>query len=512
MVRVSSSSNTTTAISKRTGLSREEIETMRREAYQETKGIKSGSIKAGGIGKISANTAGGIGLSVAGFGLKVKPDGSGGEVSFPGGLKVSFKKEGCFTVETRTIFGQYAGSNITKDPSCNSNDDDSSSDEPKPPHCIGSDGKAGSGNPNHQLPACANDGKVHTFYYLHSSITSRKYEYHNGGWGSYRTLSYKHYLFSNIKGMYDYSEDELTITEYIDGNLNTRDHNNVPTFVANRFRGTYEQFLEVIGEPVDTKTTRTVIPTWNPYPYTYTDEYKSWVVAGINEAGYDCNPTGDEGCGSDSNGSNNTENEGKNNPPRSGKTPGKPSKNKKGDNNGDDDMSKCCEETKELLLLILDHVGYNLSPIEVPSSLIDDDNSEPTIIPNIPSFLIWWFGRWDDATGVFPQVINIEDSDPLEAGNQSGEPVILNNQAEAFSELYAETMMVLQQQQVLLEVCFKALLTWGLNREQGMRLEYQNDAIIDYLCFGVKEKNKQIKQLFNPVTDSEEWSEVLSEK
>ncbi|KMW70970.1 hypothetical protein WN50_31240 [Limnoraphis robusta CS-951] len=136
------------------------------------KGIKGGGINVG-IGSISVDRDKNLGISVgipgiADAGVKINDEG-GGEVSLPGGIKIVFKKEGCFTVETRTIFGQYAGSNITKDPSCNSNDDDDSgggSDEPKPPHCIGSDGKRGTGPPKNLLPECADDGKVHTFLWI----------------------------------------------------------------------------------------------------------------------------------------------------------------------------------------------------------------------------------------------------------------------------------------------------------------------------------------------------------
>ncbi len=573
------SDSTTTGISKRTGLSRDEIQRMRREALRDAREgpsverrlgyttrppvaqpkkeldpfnlakdpprtspsspivkklpvsveVDAGGIKGVGlslgVGQVSAGREG-IGASIGGVGFKIDESG-GGEITTPG-VRIVFKREGCFTVETRLILGSYAGSNIQKDPSCSSDDDDDDSDEPKPPHCLNSDGTGGSGEPKNLYPSCIDDGSIRNYWILINHEFKRVWEdwdWENGGkynrenyalskLGDFATNSngstytQQYSIYSKVKGNFQQSWNAWT--------------GEVVTGVATSPKYTYpagSPFIVGTGEAVRAWLRDNNIPrtdevvnysaNWQIPGQTFEDKTtnKYWAVVGTDDP--NCkNPTGDEGCGNN-NDSDSDPNKGKNNPPYWGKPPSKIDRDR--DRDEEDEEMKCCEETKELLLLVLDHVGYNLSPIEVPSSLTDDENVTDVIIPNIPSFLIWWFGRWDEVTGQFPQTIKIEDANPLESGNQP-ETIILNNQAESFAELYAEVMTVLQQQQVLLEVCFKGLLTGGLNRESGIRSEKMLDAIIDYLGFGIKEKNLKVKQLFNAMEDSEDWAKVLEEK
>lgn len=230
-----------------------------------------------------------------------------------------------------------------------------------------------------------------------------------------------------------------------------------------------------------------------------------WAVAVSPGSG--CNPTGNEGCEGSSigNGSGNDNST----PPRFPKPKGGSKPPGKGSNGDDEDMS-CCADNREILKLILDAVGYHLSPIEVPKSLIDDDGEgkESVVIPNISSFVIWWFGRWDEVMGKYPQQIEIEDTDPLKEGKQK-ETVILSNQAEALTELYSQLVTLLMQQQIQINMLNRTMLTTGLNRESGIRNEEMLDAIIDYLGFNIKEQATKVNQLFTP--NKSNWDEILDE-
>ena len=218
-------SYTSSAIEKRTGLTRREIEQMRREAREETQenpfkreddvfGIdrqldqpekpKLGidlrknipepiervtkldtpiSVEWGteGVEKASLNIPLGIGgvsiaygpedgiqgsVSALGFGVEKKE--GGGKVELPGGISIDFVEKGCYVVEVYRIFGQYTHSNIQKKPNCDDDDGDDNGgggDTPKPPHCVNSDGSRGKGDARNLLPECTNDGQRHTYIY-----------------------------------------------------------------------------------------------------------------------------------------------------------------------------------------------------------------------------------------------------------------------------------------------------------------------------------------------------------
>ncbi|MEL7038919.1 MAG: hypothetical protein AAFO04_25420 [Cyanobacteria bacterium J06592_8] len=570
-------SYSTTGIIKRTGLTRREVEQLRREAKEEAsdplisrerdgqtikgqdylerknktagidlskettqkrrgvgvvdlpfsaevdeQGFKSVEGKLpGGAGRVSWDREGEKGVSAGGFGVGVKPDG-GGSVEFPGGISIDYVVRGCFVVEVYKLFGVITHSNIQKKPGCEEGGEDDGGDEEKekPPHCIGSGGKKmGGGKPEHQLPECADDGKSHRFVYYFSYINEASFEYKRKVPDNSPKSGYFHAIMSEPKCEptpldafggrvlpYGFRLDEYAFDESISGEVLRESKRNFTSRMTGFFTGTFAEFKEHLGPPKDETVT-----TENQNTGDVTvRRSRQWNTAIICEDGYDCNPTGNEGCDSSSSGDGNGNNRKGDEPnQRTPKNPGKPG-NSKNDSGEDDKMSKCCEDTKELLMMVLDSVGYNLSPIEVPGSLVDDEGEGqvPYVLPNLASFVIWWFGRWDEVTGQFPQKIEVEDIDPLKGGNQS-ETFILANQAEAFTEIYSQVITVLIQQQIQLDMMHRTMLTAGLNRESGVRIEEMVDAVIDYLGFDVKDVNTKIPQLFT--VNKNNWDEILDE-
>ena len=184
-VGVSSGSNdwtryayTSSALEKRTGLTRREIEQMRREAREESeknplkrednifgldreieepgrpKGIDLRknpgspvervtkldtpiSVEWGtkGVEKVQINTPfgsvayrpdDGVQGSVSALGFGVEKKEGGGKIELPGGISISFVEKGCYVVEVDRMFGQYTHSDIQKKPGCDDDDDNDS--------------------------------------------------------------------------------------------------------------------------------------------------------------------------------------------------------------------------------------------------------------------------------------------------------------------------------------------------------------------------------------------------
>ncbi|MDY7022247.1 MAG: hypothetical protein SWJ54_12960, partial [Cyanobacteriota bacterium] len=481
-------------------------------------GFKGVSASLPGGGGVSWDREGEKGVEFGGFGVGVKP-GGGGSIEFPGGISIDYVVRGCFVVEVYKLFGAITHSNIQKKPGCEEGgEEDEGGGEEKPPHCIESGGKAGRGSPNHQLPLCADDGKIHQFIFYGNIINESNYIYDQPRDNNTASF-YSHDLvqdpqcepmpldaFDGAVLPYGFTLNDYVVKERVNGEVYDESERIFTTQMTGRFTGTFSEFKNHIGEPTD----ETTESRNDFYRYTIARRRRQWITAIICEDGYDCNPTGNEGCDSSSSGDGNGNNRKGDEPnQRTPKKPGKPG-NSKGDSGEDEEMNKCCEDTKELLKLVLDAVGYNLAPIEVPGSLVDDEGEGqvPYVLPNLAAFVIWWFGRWDEVTGQFPQKIEVEDIDPLKGGNQS-ETFVLANQAEAFTEIYSQIITVLIQQQIQLDMMHRTMLTAGLNRESGVRIEEMVDAVIEYLGFDVKDVNTKIPQLFT--VDKNNWDEILDE-
>ena len=163
-VGVSSSSTnySTSAIARRTGLTRDEIRELKEEGkrdidergnYGDRGGFsfdKGGFSFSGGI-----NENGDRGGSIEAFGFGVEWGEGGGSVSFPGGIDISMSEQGCYVVQVHSIFGQEAFTNIQKKPECEDDEDNGNSNDSLPPQ------------PGDKIyPKCLNPNAVVRFYGL----------------------------------------------------------------------------------------------------------------------------------------------------------------------------------------------------------------------------------------------------------------------------------------------------------------------------------------------------------
>ncbi len=454
------------------------------EANEE--GVQKASISLpGGFGASYGND--GIGVSGLGFGVEFGEDKS--SVELPGGIKITFVNKGCFVITVHHIFNQYAFSNIERKPGCDDDDDSGGSDEPKPPHCVGSDGVRGTGKPRHLLPECANDGKIHTFFHPNANfITTIKSTSDNGD-------IFEEYYENTITplGCKPVIKEDGSLTAGVPGRFvrkHWRKFNGdytygpieidriVEDFLG--FSGTYKELLESIGEPVDSsETTRS---DW--FQTTTVTTRKQWNHMIICEPGYDCNPTGNEGCDRSGEGSGNNN---RSNPPKFPKpSGGLKSRNKSTE---DDEMSCCSRLEKKL--------GLDAFPGELPVSVLQKEDGEVVKIESLSQMLLWLIDSLDERLGKFPIPITIEDTDPLKEGNQKKEFEIPNI-AEMLTEQYGMIFQSTVQSQIQLNIQTNLLIENGLLKQSLTRTENILNEIIEYFGWEIKQSTVKVDIPFTP--------------
>ncbi|WP_413160086.1 hypothetical protein ACL6C3_16845 [Capilliphycus salinus ALCB114379] len=516
---------TASAISKRTGLTRREIEQMRREARQEVSDSidinervtykpdnrKRGIGEGRGVGQLGRKTSPfslsfgkdgvGFGIGGGGFGVTKNP-GGGGSVSFPGGMKMEVVNKGCYVVKLFYIFGQYSYSDIDRKPGCDDDGggNDGNSNENDPPHC------GGKGSPAGLIPECLRGtGKVVNFFYF----ISRQYDAEGDDKNGKKHKSEQKSIFESVE--MDLPNKSLTYTrrrrdyriaaDKVNSDADetesvTRTFSQIGS--SNRYRGTLEDFEagmqrtsvywnQTIAQSVPGSISRNdggyIGNTWiDPRKF----ESSAWVIAVTDDPlGASCNPKGDEGCSKGSRG------KGKPPPPndpKGRKPPGGRKPPFKGEDKGDD--MNCCKK-------LMANLGLDKFPGEVPPSLLDTEDKPPRKIETLVDLLLYLMESLDERLGKYPIDVEIEDVDPLKKGKQS-EVLTFPNIAEMLAESYGLQMKTALDSQVNQTMITNLLIENGLQKAALTRIENVLDEFIEYFGWDVKESTTEIDIPYTP--------------
>lgn len=104
----------------------------------------------------------------------------------------------------------------------------------------------------------------------------------------------------------------------------------------------------------------------------------------------------------------------------------------------------CCpsqkdnQEILDLLKRISRRLGTGDYPVKTPRWLVSNQGNATETHESLTQFNVWFMRQIDALIGEFPIRVQIEDSDPTEAGNQT-KTVSLPNLAEAVAEIYGLT-------------------------------------------------------------------------
>lgn len=103
----------------------------------------------------------------------------------------------------------------------------------------------------------------------------------------------------------------------------------------------------------------------------------------------------------------------------------------------------CCkpsanDDNNELLRLIARRLGAYSYPVNTPRWLVTNQGESTVAHQSLTDFLLWTVQQIDALAGEFPIKVEIEDSDPTQAGNQT-KSVSLPNIAETLAEIYGLT-------------------------------------------------------------------------
>jgi hypothetical protein len=266
-------------------------------------------------------------------------------------------KQGCYIVQRHSIFGQETFTNIKKKPECDDNNDDDENSSPKPPNCIGSDGKPGTGEPRNLLPECTNDGEAHLYYILVNSYEEQEIVYPNYPDRSiFRSREnrnkflnetiFESKLIDNQTGTPEQVVAEIYTMLYVETITTT--YSGLLEYLSNRIvNGQFGRIADKVpGSKSNESTTERYVSGIGFT--TVIAAQKSWAYAVVISPGSGCNPTGNEGCGDNSSNTGGTSDDDKPHP-----TGLQPRKNndtlKRGDQRDFELMDRCCANTKKSL-------------------------------------------------------------------------------------------------------------------------------------------------------------------
>ncbi len=283
------SNYSTSGISRRTGLSRHEIEELKRAGredieerggFGDTEGISfSAGIGSFGVGRNARGEAG-VSVEALGFGIEYDESG-GGSISFPGGISVSTSVQGCYLVQVHEIFGQTAFTNIKKRPRCGGDDD---TGKPK-----------GNGPATNEYPECLDDSRSHVFYWTISSRNSGEEELTDGSTfqDGIKVLKYDNSTILTIKNINENTWDRKSTLSATGMESVT----NTDTANGFYYYGTLGSLKAHHKDdwnlPRDDESEQVF---WNKTTRTRS---KMWAVVGSPDG--DCNPSGDKGSDNNNN-------------------------------------------------------------------------------------------------------------------------------------------------------------------------------------------------------------------
>ena len=143
---------------------------------------------------------------------------------------------------------------------------------------------------------------------------------------------------------------------------------------------------------------------------------------------------------------------------------------------------------------IAKRLGIKDFPITVPESLITKKNDKGEVmgtktkeIETLTGFVAWFFERFDEIMGQFEIPIEIKDTDPATAGDQSKTMKFPN-----IAETLAEMMMILMQVSIDSElhtnIITRILVEAGQDKKQNFITYKSVESLVDFLGYKIKNK------------------------
>lgn len=169
---------------------------------------------------------------------------------------------------------------------------------------------------------------------------------------------------------------------------------------------------------------------------------------------------------------------------------------------------------------IQDTLGIDEFPVTLPRSLLNrfpNENGEvpdPTenavTVRNYWELIDWLITALDEVFGVWPQEIQIEDTDPLTTGNQTVK-IPLFNIAETLSGIAAAAIHNQSQVETLKNITVRTLIEAGLARKEAIEGKAFAEANATYLNYKGKETSIKVPYTFKipDPDDTEEMTERL---
>ena len=154
----------------------------------------------------------------------------------------------------------------------------------------------------------------------------------------------------------------------------------------------------------------------------------------------------------------------------------------------------CCNETKQMMQLILKRLGD--LPATVPVQLTDHTKGEKRV-NSISEFISYTVKQLDAIAGQFPVEIEIEDSDLTKEGNQK-QIVKLPNIAESLAEIVGILLTLRTESDTNLNATIRGLIETGSAKQIAFQAYEYAKANAEFLAYKGRQVERKVPFVFKP--------------
>lgn len=156
----------------------------------------------------------------------------------------------------------------------------------------------------------------------------------------------------------------------------------------------------------------------------------------------------------------------------------------------------CCSENNELLRLLYSKIGGDRLPATLPEYLLAD-RTKNIQVENVVDFLAWLTKNIDAISGQWPIEIEIEDTNPLQKGDQS-KKMPLPNMAESLAELYGMSFKSAINTDILIQFCMRLAAETMAAKNAALIAQDYVKANAEFLGYRGNPKRREIDYAFDP--------------
>jgi hypothetical protein len=152
----------------------------------------------------------------------------------------------------------------------------------------------------------------------------------------------------------------------------------------------------------------------------------------------------------------------------------------------------------ELPRLIAERLGTGQFPVEIPTTLLSDDDKAKSIkLESLTEFVGWFVQQVDALVGQFPVKIDLEDADAQKEGDQK-QTIVLPNLAEAIAEIYGVAFQSTYNSSLVVDLVLRHIGESIKNGNMAVETLDYAKAIVKHMGFKGNKVERKVPYFVDP--------------